>query len=146
MVAWLGVDVVSMSKHPPSSASPLHGADLCAFLVTTDAARCRAFYCDKLGFAVAFDDDWAVGLDAFGRKIRVQKMQQHTPRPYTVLGWNVADIEGTVTQLGAVGVPCKHYGFPFQDARGIASFPDGARVAWFEDPDGNVLSVAQMPR
>jgi predicted enzyme related to lactoylglutathione lyase len=61
-----------------------------------------------------------------------------------VLGWNVDDIEAAVARLAAAGVTCERYGFPGQDERGIMRFPDGTRVAWFKDPDGNVLSVAQM--
>ena len=88
----------------------------------------------------------ALVLDADGRMIRVQKAREHTPRPYTVLGWNVPDIEAAVTRLAAAGVGCERFGFPGQDERGIMTFTDGTRVAWFKDPDANVLSVAQMPR
>jgi predicted enzyme related to lactoylglutathione lyase len=63
-----------------------------------------------------------------------------------VLGWNVRDIERTVADLAAAGIPCELFGTFKQSPEGIADFPDGARVAWFKDPDGNILSVAQMPR
>jgi catechol 2,3-dioxygenase-like lactoylglutathione lyase family enzyme len=115
------------------------------FLVTTDVARCRAFFVDRLGFVEVGEDPYALVLDADGQRIRVQKAKQHEPRPYTVLGWRVDDVEATLTRLAAVDVACEQFGFPGQDARGIMSFPDGARVAWFKDPDGNTLSVAQMP-
>ncbi len=63
-----------------------------------------------------------------------------------VLGWNVNDLDTVLDRLARAGVNGKHHGFPFQDARGVASFPGGARVCWLEDPDGNIVSVAQMPK
>ena len=110
-------------------------------MVTNDSARCRAFFVDKLGFRAVGEDQWALVLEADGRMIRVQKGTTHEPRRTTVLGWNVSDIEAAVTRLGVAGVSCELYGFPGQDPRGIMTFPDGARVAWFKDPDGNVLSL-----
>ena len=123
---------------------PLQGAKLVGFAATTDAARCRAFYEGKLGLRVVEDDALALVLDASGSMIRIQKLKEHRPQPFTVLGWNVEDMEATIAALGAAGVAPEHYGFPFQDARGVASFPNGAQVAWIKDPDGNVLSVAKL--
>lgn len=127
---------------------PLRGAEMVGFIVTNDAAKCRAFYEGRLGFRFASEDPFAIVFDAHGRMIRAQKAspQGFVARQGTVLGWNVADIEATATDLAAAGVALERFGFPGQDERGIMTFPDGARVAWFKDPDGNVLSVAQMPR
>jgi catechol 2,3-dioxygenase-like lactoylglutathione lyase family enzyme len=126
-------------------ATVLHPAEMVGFLVTTDAARSRAFFVDRLGFRVVGEDAYALVLSADGRMIRIQKGANHEPRQGTVLGWNVPDIEATVSRLLEAGVRCESYGFPGQDARGIMTFPDGARVAWFKDPDGNLLSVSQLP-
>jgi predicted enzyme related to lactoylglutathione lyase len=123
---------------------PLQGASLCGFSATTDGARCRAFYEGKLGLRVVSDDSMALMFDLNGSMIRIQKLLKHAPQPFTILGWNVPDIEATVTALEEAGVRCEHYGFPMQDLRGIATFPGGARVAWLKDPDGNILSVAQL--
>jgi catechol 2,3-dioxygenase-like lactoylglutathione lyase family enzyme len=125
--------------------SVLYPAEMVGFLITNDAARCREFFVDTLGFREVGEDPWALVLEADGRMIRVQKGTTHQALRSTVLGWNVADIEAAVTRLETAGVSCERYGFPGQDARGIMTFPDGARVAWFKDPDGNVLSVAQLP-
>jgi catechol 2,3-dioxygenase-like lactoylglutathione lyase family enzyme len=135
-----------MDREPKTRA--LASAEMVSFLVTTDSARCRAFFEGKLGFEVASEDSYALVLDAFGRSIRVQKMPKHEPRPFTVLGWNVRDIERTTDDLASAGIVCEQFGWPQfkQDAKGICDFPDGTRVAWFKDPDGNILSVAQMPR
>jgi len=133
--------MTSTNPHP----SVLYPAEMVGFLVTNDAARCRAFFVDRLGFRAVGEDAFALVLEADGRMIRVQKGSTHEPRPGTVLGWNVADVEAAVTRLATAGVSCERYGFPGQDERGIMTFGDGARVAWFKDPDGNVLSVAQLP-
>ena len=78
-----------------------------------------------------------------GPLIRVVKVQEFTPAPFTILGWEVPSIEDSVTQLAERGIVFEQYGMDAQDARGIWTSPAGARVAWFKDPDGNVLSVSQ---
>jgi predicted enzyme related to lactoylglutathione lyase len=126
-------------------SSALHPAEMVGFLVTTDTARCRAFFVDKLGFRDVGEDESALVLEVDGRMLRVQKAKSHEPRPYTVLGWNVDDIEAALGRLVDAGVHFEQFGIPGQDTRGIMTFPDGARVAWFKDPDGNILSLAQLP-
>ena len=127
-----------------SQNSPLSSGTMCGFAATAQPLRSRQFYEEHLGFRVISDDAMALVLEVNGQMLRVQKLQKHSPQPFTVLGWNVPDIESTVRALGSRGVPCEHYGFPFQNAQGIAAFPDGTRVAWFKDPDGNILSIAQF--
>jgi predicted enzyme related to lactoylglutathione lyase len=61
--------------------------------------------------------------------------------PYTVLGWVLEDLEGEIDRLAAAGVDFNRYEGMSQDERGIWTAPDGARVAWFHDPDGNNLSL-----
>jgi hypothetical protein len=79
----------------------------------------------------------------------VTKAPQYTPYPFTVLGWDVSDIEKAVSELSAKGVSFEKYGFPGQDERGIWTAPavdnatGGAKVAWFKDPDGNLLSLTE---
>jgi len=131
------------AMNPPPTV--LHPAEMVGFLVTCDAARCREFFVDRLGFDLDGEDDMALVFVGDGRMLRVQKMKSHEPRPYTVLGWNVADIDSAVARLERAGVRFEHFGFPGQDASGIMTFTDGARIAWFKDPDGNVLSLAQLP-
>ena len=130
---------------PKSEANgPLHGAKLVGFAATTDGARCRAFYEGKLGLRVTEDDAMALVLDAGGSMVRIQKLKEHRPQQFTVLGWNVDDMDATIAALGKAGVLPEQYGFPFQDARGVATFPNGAQVAWLKDPDGNIVSVAKL--
>jgi catechol 2,3-dioxygenase-like lactoylglutathione lyase family enzyme len=115
-----------------------------AFLATTDAPRSRAFYEGILGLPVASDDPFALVVDAGGTMLRVQKVQDMKPAPYTALGWEVADIRATAAELVKRNVAFNRYGHFEQDDLGIWTAPSGARVAWFQDPDGHVLSLTQV--
>jgi predicted enzyme related to lactoylglutathione lyase len=94
---------------------------------------------------VADEKPFALVFDVNGTMLRVTTVHELKPHGFTVLGWCVADIEGTVDQLAAAGVLFHRYkGMNDGDARGIWNSPSGARVAWFNDPDGNVLSVTEF--
>lgn len=114
-----------------------------AFVATTGAARAREFYEGVLGLRVVSDDPFALVLDAGGTMLRLQKVSEHRPAPFTVLGWAVADIRAAVEGLRAAGVTFERFPGMDQDERGIWTAPGGARVAWFKDPDGNTLSLTQ---
>lgn len=114
--------------------------DLIAFVGTADQARSRAFYEGVLGLTVTDESDFATVYDANGTMLRVTTVREVSPRPYTVLGWMVADIEAALADLG---VELLRYEGIDQDERGVWTAPGGIRVAWFRDPDGNVLSLSQ---
>ena len=118
--------------------------EVIAFTATTDAPRALAFYRDVLGLRLVSDEQWAIVFDAAGTMLRIQKAPQHTPAPHTALGWKVADIAATMAALRERGVTFEQYPWMQQDAAGVWSTPDGARIAWFKDPDGNVLSLTQF--
>lgn len=120
-------------------------AKLCGFSATTDAARCKAFYVDKLGLRLMHEDGFGIVLDSGGSMLRIQKGPGITLVPRTVAGWNVDDIDAAVNALVAAGVAFERMAWFKQDETAITTFPDGARVAWFKDPDGNILSLAQVP-
>jgi catechol 2,3-dioxygenase-like lactoylglutathione lyase family enzyme len=113
------------------------------FVITTKPEEAKAFYGNMLGFRFVNDDGFALVFDAHGQMLRVAKMQSITPAQYTVLGWEVKDISAAVSELSASGVRFEHYEFLKPDAQGIVTFPGGDQVAWFKDPDGNVLSLSQ---
>ena len=115
-----------------------------AFVATTDAARARAFYVDLLGLRLVADEPFALVLDSGGVAVRVQKVRRIAPSPYTVLGWSVPDIGAAMERLRASGVRFESFGLPGQDEAGLWTAGDGTRVAWFKDPDGNVLSLTQF--
>jgi len=122
----------------------LADAKLMAFVVTTDAARARSFYEGTLGLTLKGEDDFAVSLDANGITIRLTKMKEWKPNPHTVVGWEVPDVHAAVRALRHRGVTFEMYPFLKQDDDGVWASPDGtAKVAWFKDPDGNVLSLSQ---
>jgi catechol 2,3-dioxygenase-like lactoylglutathione lyase family enzyme len=114
-----------------------------AFVSTRDGKRARKFYEGVLGLRVMRDDDFALTLDANGTALRVTKVSDVVVAPYTVLGWQVTDIASSVIALRERGVNFERYESFNQDALGIWTAPGGARVAWFKDPDGNLLSLSQ---
>ena len=118
-------------------------ASLVAFAATVDAARSREFYGHTLGLRLVTDDQFAVVFDCNGTQLRIQKVTAVQPPSFTVLGWRVPNIREVVTGLTLRGVMFERYGFMQQDDLGIWLAPSGAKVAWFKDPDGNVLSVTE---
>jgi catechol 2,3-dioxygenase-like lactoylglutathione lyase family enzyme len=131
----------------PSAGAPAAGlasADLMAFVATSDLAAARAFYERGLGLALSGQSPIACTFDAGGTTLRVVAVEQPTIAPYTVLGWTVSDIAGTIRDLTARGVDFERFDGVEQDELGIWSAPGGALVAWFKDPDGNTLSLTQF--
>jgi len=114
-----------------------------AFAATTRPEEAKAFYTGTLGLALLEDTPFALVFNAGGTALRVQKVPAFTPLPFTLLGWNVADIGATVQALAAQGILFERYGFLQQQDNGIWTAPDGTQVAWFKDPDGNTLSLTQ---
>jgi len=121
----------------------LETAKIVAFIMSADSVRSRGFYVDVLGLRFVSDDNFALVVESNGNLVRIGKAKEVNPARHTVLGWEVQDIETTLTDLQARGVKFQHYGFKDQDERGIWNTPDGSKVAWFLDPDGNVLSISQ---
>jgi catechol 2,3-dioxygenase-like lactoylglutathione lyase family enzyme len=123
----------------------LDKAELIAFAATTDAAAAQRFYEGVLGLACVEDTPFALVLRARNAELRLQKLAAFTPAAHTMLGWTVPDIEATVAALRAKGVRCERFdGLP-QDEAGIWPSPSGAKIAWFKDPDGNLLSLTEPP-
>src|SRR5262245_17589141 len=124
----------------------LDNSPICAFVATKNAEKAKAFYRDVLGLKFVSDDQFALVFHAGGIMLRVSRVHEFSPAPYTVLGWNVADIAAAMKDLGNRGVIFEKYpGLP-QDDAGVCTFPGGAKVAWFKDPDGNTLSLAHHPK
>lgn len=115
-----------------------------AFVATRDPSRAKTFYRDTLGLTLDYEDRFAVVFRVRGVMLRVTIVQELTPAPYTVLGWEVPNIVTAAKDLERAGVRFERYpGLP-QDDLGIWTSPSGARVAWFKDPDGNTLSITQL--
>jgi len=129
---------------PSLRSNPLASAKLVAFAATTNQERAKEFYGGVLGLGLLSQDGFAVVFDANGVMLRVSTVREVAQAQYTVLGWEVSDIVRTVKELETAGVKFERYSFPGQDEMGIWTAPGGsARVAWFKDPDGNILSISQ---
>ena len=122
----------------------LGSTNIVAFLPIKDSDKARAFYEGVLGLKFVKDDGFALVLDANGIMILAAKMKEFTPAQFTILGWQVSNIENVVHALEKKGVHFEIFGFFKQDQLGIWTAPTGDKVAWFKDPDGNLLSVSQQ--
>jgi len=116
---------------------------LIGFVPTTDSNRSRQFYEGKLGFKFVSDDQFALVIQAGESMIRIAKAGKFTPAQYTVMGWEVTDIDAMVKWLSERGVIFEKYPFVQDQKQGIWTTPNGDKVVWFKDPDGNVLSLSQ---
>ena len=115
-----------------------------SFVATQKPARALEFYTKSLGLQLVSDDPFAMVFDVNGVMLRVQKVHELVPAKHTALGWEVPDIAARISELTKHGVRFEHFpGLP-QDESGVWSSPSGAKVAWFKDPEGNILSLTQF--
>ena len=124
----------------------LRDAPAVSFVLTANRAAARPFYAGALGLEIVSEDDFAVTFKlGGGATLRLTDLPGHQPGMHTVLGWAVDDIVSAVSELKARGISFTIYDGFGQDADGIWTPPGGgAKVAWFRDPDGNVLSLTQF--
>ena len=115
---------------------------LMAFVATSKPEAAKAFYGTVLGLRLIEDSPFALVFDANGTRLRVQKVQQATVAPYTVLGWRVPDVRAAVQELAAKGIEFRRYPGIEQDELGVWMAPGNTQVAWFRDPDGHTLSLS----
>ena len=119
-------------------------AAVIAFVTVSSPAHALEFYRDTLSLKLVEETPYAMVFDCNGTMLRVAINQQVEPAPYTVLGWHVDNIEATIQAMLKKKIKFQQYGFLEQDDLGIWTTPDGAKVAWFADPDGNILSLTQF--
>src|ERR1700748_2746443 len=119
--------------------------EVMGFVPTVDAARARNFYEGVVRLDCVSDDPFALVVRSKGTYIRVVKLKEFTPAPYTILGWRVKDIESEVRGLAGNGVVFNRYPSLAQSDLGVWTAPGGSKIAWFLDPDGNALSISQHP-
>jgi catechol 2,3-dioxygenase-like lactoylglutathione lyase family enzyme len=118
---------------------------LVAFIPTRNGDAARAFYETKVGLRFISEDQFAIVFQSGANRIRISRTGSFTPAPFTILGWESSDIEQDVRDMSARGVTFERYDYMGpQDELGIWTTPDGAKVAWFKDPDGNTLSIGQL--
>jgi len=119
--------------------------ELIGFVPTSDLDRAIGFYEEILGLEHVTRDEYAAVFSSSGQSIRVVEVESLVPQPFTILGWGVLDIRSTVERLSNRGLTFIRYPHFEQDDTAIWTAPGGAKVAWFNDPDGNVLSYTQYP-
>lgn len=118
-------------------------ATITSLVGTMKPEAAKAFYGQTLGLKFINDDGFAMVFEGKNARVRVSKVPAIAPAAYAVLAFTVDNIEAAVDGLAAKGVTFARFGFFVQDARGIWAAPDGTKVAWFHDPDLNLLSVVQ---
>jgi hypothetical protein len=114
-----------------------------AFIPTVNPKKAKEFYMNTLGLMLLSEDNYALEFDANGTLLRITTVPKLTPHPFTVLGWNVDNITHIIESLTSKGVVFEKYDVFEQDKLGIWLAPSGAKVAWFKDPDGNLLSLTE---
>ena len=103
------------------------------------------FFKDQLGFEFVGLDQYALLMSVGGHKVRIAKLPNFTPLQAAILGWEVEDIEAVAKWLKNNGATLEKYPFAQDRELGIWTTPSGDKVAWFKDPDGNILSIGQHP-
>jgi hypothetical protein len=114
-----------------------------AFIPTINPVKAKKFYMDILGLTLLSEDNYALEFNANGTLLRITTVEKLNPQPFTVLGWDVDNIVFLIESLVSKGVIFERYNFFEQDNLGIWTSPSGAKVAWFKDTDGNLLSLTE---
>ena len=121
----------------------LNSSKIIGFVATRDATKAKEFYVGQLGLAFMSEDEYALVLNGNGHMVRIIKAIDFKPVPYTVLGWEVSNIKKVATGLKSRGIVFEQYPFVQDKELGIWTAPNGDMIAWFKDPDGNVLSISE---
>ncbi|MFI9509893.1 VOC family protein [Nocardia sp. NPDC052566] len=121
-------------------------ADVVAFVSSTDLERSRRFFDEVLGLSIVEMTPFACVARGGNATIRITAVERFVPQPFTVLGWTVDDIADTIAELTGLGVRFLRYDGMDQSIDGVWTSPSGAKIAWFPDPDGNVLSLTEFVR
>ena len=120
-----------------------------AAAAVSDMQRARQFYEGVLGLVPDAGAGDNIAYQCSGdTQINVYLSPNAGTAKFTIAGFDVNDIGAVVEQLTKQGVTFEQYDEPpiVTDAQGIAHFERDANVAYFKDPDGNILSLAQAPR
>ncbi len=129
-----------------SLRSGLRKYNIIAFVSIVDVSRARDFYRDTLGLRLIMEEPpFALVFEANGIMLRLGMAKELPPAHGTVLGWQVPEITATVKDLLQAGVRFERFAGMDQDELCIWTAPSGAKVAWFKDPDGNILSLSEHP-
>ena len=121
----------------------INNQKLKAFIPTINPKKAKEFYQNLLDLKLISEDNFAMEFDFNDTIIRINTVPSLTPHPFTILGWDVDDIINEINHLNSKGIIFEKYDFLEQNALGIWTAPSGTKVAWFKDPDGNLLSLSE---
>lgn len=121
----------------------LSNPEITAFLPTIKPKQSKYFYQEVLGLKIEFEDDYAIEFRGNGTSLRITIVPELKPHSFTVLGFKVDEIELQVKSLFDKGVEFERYENFNQNELGIWTSPSKAKVAWFKDPDGNLISLTE---
>ena len=121
----------------------LEDKNLKAFIPTVEPEKAKNFYTNVLGLKLTSEDNYGMEFTTNGALLRITIVNKLTPHPFTVLGWDVDNLPSMILSLVKAGVEFERYNFLEQDDLGIWMAPGGVKVAWFKDPDGNLLSLTE---
>ena len=138
-------NIFTQDNYKNKTNAMLANETLKTFVPTVKPQEAKAFYQDVLELTLVSEDSYGMNFDSGGSLLRIATVPELKPHPFTTLGWDVKDIEAVIHSLTSKGVVFEKYGFFPQDDLGIWTAPDNTKVAWFKDPDGNTLGIAQMP-
>jgi len=124
----------------------LENAAPIAFLPTSDLDRSRDFFAFTLGLPIEEVTPFACVVRTGSVMLRVTKVDDLRPQPFTVFGWEVTDMAEAVARLKVAGVSFLRFEGMDQSPEGVWTTPGGDEVAWFHDPDGNTLSLTRFQR
>jgi catechol 2,3-dioxygenase-like lactoylglutathione lyase family enzyme len=119
----------------------LTNARLMAFISVRDLSRARSFYGTTLGLEITDENPFALTVNANGTRLLLTEVSDLRPQSFTIAGWEIPDIDATIDALVSSGITFLRYDGFDQDDKGIWKTPGGDLVAWFADPDGNMLSL-----
>jgi catechol 2,3-dioxygenase-like lactoylglutathione lyase family enzyme len=122
----------------------LRDARLVSMVPTSNRERAQRFYEETLGLTLLSADDFALVFQVSCATLRVVSVQAVEPAAFTTVGWHVTNVETVLAELISRGVEPVRFEGMTQDDVGIWTAPNGDRVAWFRDPDGNLLSVTSV--
>ena len=122
----------------------LQNSKLISFLATVNLNEAKRFYRDILGLELKAEEGNALVFNVNGSPLRISLVKEFTPHPFTSLGFIVRDIEFKVNNLVKAGIRLEQFEAFSQTSEGIWEAPDGTKVVWFKDTDGNLLSLTEF--
>ena len=122
----------------------LSDSKMIGFIPSSNLDKAKIFYSDKLGLQLLVHNEFALEYRISDSILRITKVTEAISADYTIFGWQVDDISGSVKAFTNSGIDFLHFDGMDQDSLGICVFPGGSKVAWFKDPDGSTLSLTQF--